>query len=32
VSVTALSGIGVDERVDVSAVLDVVVTEERRSA
>ena len=32
VSVTALSGIGIDERVDVSAVLDLVPTEDRRSA
>jgi hypothetical protein len=32
VSVTALTGIGVDERVDVSAVLDVVPTEDRRTA
>jgi 5'/3'-nucleotidase len=32
VSVTALSGIGIDERVDVSAVLDVVPTEDRRTA
>jgi 5'/3'-nucleotidase len=32
VSVTALSGIGVDERVDVSAVLDLVPTEDRRTA
>jgi 5'-nucleotidase len=32
VSVTALSGIGVDDRVDVSAVLDLVPTEDRRTA
>ncbi|HET6832817.1 MAG TPA: hypothetical protein VFH30_03045, partial [Acidimicrobiales bacterium] len=32
VSVTALSGIGIDDRVDVSAVLDLVPTEDRRSA
>jgi 5'-nucleotidase len=32
VSVTALSGIGIDERVDVSAVLDLVPAEDRRSA
>jgi 5'/3'-nucleotidase len=32
VSVTALSGIGVDDRVDVAAVLDVVATEDRRTA
>jgi 5'-nucleotidase len=32
VSVTALSGIGIDERVDVSAVLDLVPTEDRRTA
>ena len=32
VSVTALSGIGIDERVDLSAVLDLVPTEDRRSA
>jgi 5'-nucleotidase len=32
VAVTALAGIGVDERVDVSAVLDVVATEGRRTA
>jgi 5'-nucleotidase len=32
VSVTALSGIGIDDRVDVSAVLDLVPTEDRRTA
>jgi 5'-nucleotidase len=32
VSVTALSGIGVDDRVDVSAVLDLVLAEDRRTA
>jgi 5'-nucleotidase len=32
VSVTALSGIGVDDRVDVSAVLDLVPAEDRRTA
>jgi 5'-nucleotidase len=32
VSVSALSGIGIDERVDLSAVLDLVPTEARRTA
>jgi 5'-nucleotidase len=32
VSVTALSGIGIDDRVDVSAVLDLVPAEDRRTA
>jgi 5'-nucleotidase len=32
VSVTALSGIGIDERVDLSAVLDIVPTQDRRTA
>ncbi|HZA75067.1 MAG TPA: 5'/3'-nucleotidase SurE [Acidimicrobiales bacterium] len=32
VSVTALSGIGVDDRVDVSGVLELVPTEDRRTA
>jgi 5'-nucleotidase len=32
VSVTALSGIGIDDRVDVSAVLELVPTEDRRTA
>jgi 5'-nucleotidase len=32
VSVTALSGIGIDDRVDVSAVLELVATEDRRTA
>jgi 5'-nucleotidase len=32
VSVTALSGIGIDDRVDLSAVLDLVPTEDRRTA
>jgi 5'-nucleotidase len=31
-AVTALSGIGIDDRVDVSAVLDLVPTEDRRTA
>jgi 5'-nucleotidase len=32
VSVTALSGIGIDDRVDVAPVLDLVSTEDRRTA
>jgi 5'-nucleotidase len=32
VSVTALSGIGIDDRVDVASVLDLVSTEDRRTA
>jgi 5'-nucleotidase len=32
VSVTALSGIGIDDRVDVPAVLELVATEDRRTA